>query len=174
MDDTARARLAARNVRIAEGEVSQFDEGADRLRYVELADGRHHAVSHLAVAPRFNARLAGVTGLGVEVAELTLFGQVAGRHVVTDAQGATSVAGVYAAGNVTSLTETVIGSAAPGLKTAAALNLDLITEDTQRAIAARAVPDVPRRAPASGKGRRPGGDDEPAPETDGLPQDVAS
>ncbi|MGW7262236.1 NAD(P)/FAD-dependent oxidoreductase [Streptomyces sp. NPDC054842] len=157
LDDTARARLAARDVRMMEGEVSQFDEGSDRLRYVELADGRRHAVSHLVVAPRFNARLAGVTGLGVEVAELTLFGQVAGRHVVTDAQGGTSVSGVYAAGNVTSLTETVIGSAAAGLKTAAALNLDLITEDTQRAIASKAVPDVSRRAPASGDGRRPGG-----------------
>jgi thioredoxin reductase len=73
-------------------------------------------------------------------AELQLFGQVAGSHVVSNPQGATSVAGVYAAGNITSLTETVIGAASAGLKAAAAVNLDLITEDTQRAIAASAVP----------------------------------
>jgi len=52
------------------------------------------------------------------------------------------VAGVYAAGNITSLTETVIGAAAAGLKAAAAVNLDLITEHTQRAIEASAVPGV--------------------------------
>ncbi|MFE9677092.1 hypothetical protein ACFYO5_23600 [Streptomyces sp. NPDC006259] len=51
----------------------------------------------------------------------------------------TSVPGVYAAGNLTSLTETAIGSAAAGLKAAAALDLDLITEDTRRAVAAQAV-----------------------------------
>jgi thioredoxin reductase len=37
------------------------------------------------------------------------------------------VAGVYAAGDITSPTETVIGAAAAGLKAAAAVNQDLIT-----------------------------------------------
>ncbi|MDL5199066.1 hypothetical protein [Streptomyces sp. ALI-76-A] len=95
-------------------------------------------MSNLVVAPLFTARLEGLAGLDIETAELRLLGQVAGRHVVTTAQGATSTAGVYAAGNVTSLTETVIGSAAAGLRAAAALNLDLITEDTRRAVEAAA------------------------------------
>lgn len=136
LDDTARARLAARGVRVVEGEVARLDVGEDRLRGVVLADGRRPEVSHLVVAPRFTARLEGLAGLDVETAELRLFGQVAGRHVVTTPQGATSAAGVYAAGNVASLTETVIGSAAAGLMAAAALNLDLLTEDTRRAVAA--------------------------------------
>ncbi|MGX1274400.1 NAD(P)/FAD-dependent oxidoreductase [Streptomyces phaeoluteigriseus] len=140
LDATAHARLAARKVQVVEGKVSRLDVQEDRLRGVELVDGRRSAVSHLVVAPRFTARTEGLTRLDVETAELSLFGQVAGRHVVTNPQGATSVAGVYAAGNVTSLTETLIGSAAAGLRAAAALNLDLITEDTQRAVAPDPVP----------------------------------
>ncbi|MGV2918395.1 NAD(P)/FAD-dependent oxidoreductase [Streptomyces alfalfae] len=139
-DDLARARLAARDVRVVEGRVSHLDADGDRLGGVVLADGRRTDVDRLVVAPRFTARLGGLDGLGLETAELRLFGQVAGTHVVTDPQGATSVAGVYAAGNVTSLTETAIGSAAAGLKAAAALNLDLITEDTRRTMAAAAGP----------------------------------
>ncbi|MEV2250537.1 NAD(P)/FAD-dependent oxidoreductase [Streptomyces sp. NPDC050147] len=83
LDDTARARLAARDVRVVEGEVSRLDIGEDRLRGVVLADGRRPEVSHLVVAPRFNARLEGLAGLHVETTELRIFGQVAGRHVVT-------------------------------------------------------------------------------------------
>ncbi|GGS52271.1 NAD(P)/FAD-dependent oxidoreductase [Streptomyces griseoviridis] len=142
LDDTARARLAARDVRVVEGEVSHLDVAEGPLRGVVLSDGRRSDVGHLVVAPRFTARLDGLDGLGLETAELQLFGQVAGSHVVSNPQGATSVAGVYAAGNVTSLTETVIGAAAAGLKTAAAVNLDLITEDTRRAVAAPAEPGV--------------------------------
>lgn len=144
LDDAARARLAARGVRVVEGRVARLDVREDRLRGVVLADGPRPEVSlgRLVVAPRFTARVEGLADLGVETAELRLFGQVAGRHVVTDPQGATSTPGVYAAGNVTSLTETVIGSAAAGLKAAAALNLDLITEDTRRAVAAATPPGV--------------------------------
>ncbi|MFJ9038824.1 NAD(P)/FAD-dependent oxidoreductase [Streptomyces sp. NPDC102406] len=138
LDDTARARLAARNVRVVEGEAVRLDVRDDRLRGVVLADGRCPEVSHLVVAPRFTARLEGLAGLDVETTELRLFGQVAGEHVVTTPQGATSTEGVYAAGNVTSLTETVIGSAAAGLMAAAAINLDLIAEDTRRGVAAAA------------------------------------
>ncbi|MFH8565740.1 NAD(P)/FAD-dependent oxidoreductase [Streptomyces sp. NPDC017988] len=143
-DDAARARLAARNVRIVEGRVDHLDVHEDRLRGVVLADGprREVGLSRLVVAPRFTARVDGLADLDVETAELWLFGQLAGSHVVTDGQGATSTPGVYAAGNVTSLTETAIGSAAAGLKAAAALNLDLITEDTRRAITAATPPGV--------------------------------
>lgn len=45
--------------------------------------------------------------------------------------------GVWAAGNVADPTETVIGSAAAGLRAAAAVNADLIAEDTRQAVEAR-------------------------------------
>ncbi|MFD3533250.1 hypothetical protein [Streptomyces sp. NPDC058664] len=91
---------------MVEGEVSYLDVGEGRLRDVVPADGRRSDIGNVVVAPRFTARLDGFGGLGVETAELQLFGQVAGSHVVTGPQGAASVAGVYAAGSITSLTET--------------------------------------------------------------------
>jgi hypothetical protein len=47
------------------------------------------------------------------------------------------------AGNVTDLRAQVISSAAAGLNAAAALNADLIAEDTRRAVAARRAPFSP-------------------------------
>ncbi|WP_030681843.1 NAD(P)/FAD-dependent oxidoreductase [Streptomyces cellulosae] len=136
LDDTARARLEARSVQVVEERVSELDVVDDRLAAVLLAQGRRVELTHLVVAPRFTARVAGLAGLGLEVTDWEMFGQVAGSYVAANPQGATSVAGVFAAGNVTSVTETVIGSAAAGLRAAAGLNLDLVTEDTQRAMAA--------------------------------------
>jgi hypothetical protein len=47
------------------------------------------------------------------------------------------VPGVWAAGNVADPTESAIGAAAAGLRTAHAINLSLITEVTETAVAAR-------------------------------------
>ncbi|MFH9610909.1 NAD(P)/FAD-dependent oxidoreductase [Streptomyces sp. NPDC017448] len=136
LDAHARARLAARSVQVVEGEVSALDVVGDRLVGALLADGRRVDLTHLVVAPRFTARVTGLSELGLAVTDWEMFGQVAGGYVAADPQGATAVAGVFAAGNVTSVTETVIGSAAGGLRAAAGLNLDLIREDTQRAMTA--------------------------------------
>ncbi|MEU7467534.1 NAD(P)/FAD-dependent oxidoreductase [Streptomyces sp. NPDC044984] len=136
LDDTARKRLEARSVRVVEGEVRALDVVDDRLAAVLLADGRRVDLTQIVVAPRFTARVTGLDGLGLDVTDWEMFGQVAGSFVAVNPQGATSVAGVFAAGNVASVTETVIGSAAAGLKAAAGLNLDLIAEDTRRAMTA--------------------------------------
>ncbi|MFF5772174.1 NAD(P)/FAD-dependent oxidoreductase [Streptomyces californicus] len=127
------ARLRVRGVRIAEGQVTGLVTGQDGLEAVELADGARVALTALVVAPRFVPRLGGLGELPIETAALELFGQDAGRYVVTNGQGATNVPGVYAAGNVSSLTETVIGAAGAGLRVAAAVNLDLINEDIRTA-----------------------------------------
>ncbi|MEV0227793.1 NAD(P)/FAD-dependent oxidoreductase [Streptomyces sp. NPDC050704] len=135
LDDTARARLNARSVDVVEGKVAALDVVDDRLAAALLTGGRRVDLTHLVVAPRFTARVTGLAGLGLEITDWEMFGQVAGTYVAANAQGATNVTGVFAAGNVTSVTETVIGSAAAGLKAAAGLNLDLIAEDTRRAVA---------------------------------------
>ena len=64
-------------------------------------------------------------------------GHVIGSSVAADPMGATAVAGVWVAGNVTNLAEQVIGSAAAGLRAAAAINIDLATEDAHAAVATR-------------------------------------
>lgn len=60
-----------------------------------------------------------------------------GTYIPTDPTGATEAPGVWAAGNVTRLTEQVIGAAAAGLMAASAINGALIAEDTRDAVEAR-------------------------------------
>jgi thioredoxin reductase len=62
-------------------------------------------------------------------------GHEIGRYIAVDPMGATSVPGVWAAGNVTNLTSGVINAAAAGVMSAAAVNADLSTEDTAAAVA---------------------------------------
>jgi thioredoxin reductase len=53
----------------------------------------------------------------------------AGEVVETDARGATAVLGVYAAGNVSDVSNQVLQAAAEGSRVAAAINADLADED---------------------------------------------
>jgi SAM-dependent methyltransferase len=62
-------------------------------------------------------------------------GSVLGSYVPADANGATTVPGVWVAGNVSDLSGQVITSAAAGLKAGGMINADLITEDTAHAVA---------------------------------------
>jgi thioredoxin reductase (NADPH) len=57
-------------------------------------------------------------------------------YVEGDAGGATAVPGVWVAGNVADPKAQVITSAAGGLAAAAAINADLVSEDTELAVAA--------------------------------------
>ena len=57
-----------------------------------------------------------------------------GEHAASDLMGASSVPGVWVAGNATDLMAQVAGAMAAGTRAAAALNMDLIAEDTARAI----------------------------------------
>lgn len=91
----------------------------------------------LVVQARFVARSAVLESLGLVPVAQEMGGEVIGTYIPTDATGATEVPGVWAAGNVTRLTEQVIGAAAAGLMAAGAINGDLIAEDTRTAVEAR-------------------------------------
>ncbi|MFE2378222.1 NAD(P)/FAD-dependent oxidoreductase [Streptomyces sp. NPDC059398] len=145
-------QLAARGIGVVDGEVTGVEVTADRLTGVVLAGGRVISRQALVVAPRFTARAGFLSGLGLEVTEQEMAGQVIGSYIAADPAGATGVPGVWVAGNVTSLTENVIGSAAAGMRAAAAINTDLITEDTRHAVDARRAPGL---APG-GTGQRAG------------------
>jgi thioredoxin reductase len=92
------------------------------------------------VSPRFVARGGLLASLGLEAAPVEMNGHVVGSAVAADATGATAVPGVWVAGNVTDLRAQVISSAAAGLAAAAALNADLIADDTRTAVAATRAP----------------------------------
>jgi thioredoxin reductase len=132
-----REQLAARDVVVVDGEVTELEVSGDRLTGVRLADGTVVARDALVVAPRFTARSELLAALGLAAVPQEMGGVVLGEAVPADAQGATAVPGVYVAGNVTDLRAQVIVAAAAGLTTAAAINADLIAEDTRRAVAAR-------------------------------------
>ncbi|MCQ4120463.1 NAD(P)/FAD-dependent oxidoreductase [Rhodococcus tibetensis] len=131
-------QLAARDICVVDGKLSGLTVVEDRLTGVRLHSGEEFACTAVVVAPVFTARADVLTTLGLEPVEQQMGGHVMGTYVESDAMGATAVPGVWVAGNVADLKGQVIGSAAAGLNAAAALNADLIAEDTRLAVAARA------------------------------------
>ncbi|RUP70089.1 Thioredoxin reductase [Streptomyces sp. NP10] len=130
-------QLAARGVAVVDGEVTGLEVADDRFTGVRLASGRVVPREALVVQARFTARSAVLESLGLKPVAQEMGGVVIGSYIPTDPTGATEVPGVWAAGNVTRLTEQVIGAAAAGLMAGGAVNGDLITEDTRLAVAAR-------------------------------------
>ncbi|TYR64879.1 NAD(P)/FAD-dependent oxidoreductase [Streptomyces parvus] len=130
-------QLAARGVAVVDGEVTGLEVVDDRFTGVTLASGRVVPREALVVQARFVARSAVLESLGLKPVAQEMGGVVIGSYIPTDPTGATEVPGVWAAGNVTRLTEQVIGAAAAGLMAASAVNGDLIAEDTRLAVAAR-------------------------------------
>ncbi|MGK8490517.1 NAD(P)/FAD-dependent oxidoreductase [Nocardia asiatica] len=124
-------QLAARGIAVVEGVVSTLEVVDDRLAGARLESGRVVPIAALAIAPRPVARDALLLGLGAEIAAHP---SGSGTHVVADAGGRTRAPGVWVAGNVTDLVAGVVQSAAGGVTAAAAINADLLAEDTRLAV----------------------------------------
>ena len=129
-------QLAARGITVVEGEVSALEVHDDQLVGVRLRSGDFVPRQAVAVSPRFTARAEVLRSLGLFTTDMEIAGSVIGSYVPADDNGATTVAGVWVAGNVSDPHAPVITAAASGLKTAAAINADLIAEDTAHAVAA--------------------------------------
>ncbi|MFG1694918.1 FAD-dependent oxidoreductase [Nonomuraea sp. NPDC049309] len=136
-DAEERERLDARGVTMVEGEVAGLIIEDGRLAGVRMADGREYHRRALTVASKVTANVGALARLGLETAEMEMSGHVVGTYVPVDAMGKTAVPGVWAAGNVTGPAEQVIGSAAAGVKAGAAINAELIEEETRALVAAR-------------------------------------
>jgi thioredoxin reductase len=125
-------KLAARSVKVVEGEVASVDAVDGVLTGLTLRQGSSFDVQALAVGTRMEARSALLESLGLNLQEHS---SGAGRLIETDAMGgATAVQGVYAAGNVSNLMAQVIAAAAEGVMTGARINADLIEEETLWAV----------------------------------------
>jgi thioredoxin reductase len=129
-------QLAARGIAVVDGAVAGLEIEDDRIVGVRLASGRVVPRQAVAVGPRFLARAEVLADLALPTAELTVAGHVVGTFVPADPTGATEVAGVWVAGNVADPMAQVIVAAAAGLKAGAAINADLVAEDTARAVVA--------------------------------------
>jgi len=78
-----------------------------------------------------------------------------GEFIPSDAAGLTDLPGVWVAGNVTDLSATVIGAAAQGVAAAAAVNADLVAEDTRLAVNERTGATLIQHAGMDGHGHTP-------------------
>jgi thioredoxin reductase len=126
-------QLAARGVQVVPGVVERLEIGDDRLRGVRLRDGRLIAREAIVVGPRMVAASPVLDSLGLRPVAHPLGSAVAETYEA-DPAGATAVKGVWVAGNVHDIQAQVISSASQGLAVAAALNADLVAEETQTAV----------------------------------------
>jgi SAM-dependent methyltransferase len=127
-------QLAARGIPVVEGRAVAVDVVGDRLAGVRLDDGRTLACQALVVSPRSSARAEFLAPLGLSPEPVLVGDFTLGTAVPADPLGATAVPGVWVAGNVTDLRAQVVSSAAAGLWAGAAINADLVGEDTARAV----------------------------------------
>jgi len=118
--------------------VAALETSGGRLSGVRLASGELVVREAVVVPPRFVANSDLLRGLGLEPVELEVNGHVFGTYVPSEPMGATSVPGVWVAGNVANLQAQVLAAAAAGLNAAGQINFDLITEDARRAVEAAA------------------------------------
>ena len=129
-------QMTARGITLVEGEVDGLEVTAGKLTGVRLRSGEVVPRQVVVVQPRFTAGADVLTALGLEPTVKQFEGHVIGSYVAADPMGATAVPGVWVAGNVADLFAQVISAAAAGLNAAAAINADLIAEDTRHAVAA--------------------------------------
>ena len=123
-----RHQLLARGIAIAEGVARQILVDSDRLCGVELDGNRTVACDALFVPPRFVPNSDLLAGLGCDLDD--------DGWPVADADGLTSVSGVWVAGNVTNARAQVITAAGEGSAAAIAINADLVEEDVRNAVLA--------------------------------------
>jgi thioredoxin reductase len=132
-----RTELLARAVGIVEGAIEQLViDDSDQLRGVQLHDGRIIARDALFVPPRFVPNNGLLVGLGCDVNDE--------GWVVVDNTGRTTVAGVWAAGNVVDPRAQVITAAGAGSAAAIALNADLVDDDGRAAVSVFDQGSLPR------------------------------
>lgn len=124
-----RARLGARGIAVVDGAVQRLLASDDRLRGVQLADGGVVERDVVFIRPAVRAHPDGPAAmLGCEL--------LAGGLVRTDAEGRTSVPGVWAAGNATDPRAQVITAAGEGSAVAIAINTQLVQGDVDIAVLA--------------------------------------
>jgi thioredoxin reductase/SAM-dependent methyltransferase len=130
VDESQIDELRAAGVEIVHGPVLRVVTEDGQVGGVELGDGTRLAADAVAVGPRFRARAEPFAGLGLRT---TPHPSGLGDYLETDATGATSVPGLYAAGNVTNPGQQVLEAAAHGSRVGAMISSSLADEDVRAA-----------------------------------------
>ncbi|GAA1695073.1 NAD(P)/FAD-dependent oxidoreductase [Kribbella yunnanensis] len=137
LTDAQWEELAARQIAVVQGRVEQVEVVDGKLTSVRLAGGKVIPRDALTVQTVLRSRAGFLIDLGLKTAVLEMAGSVYGDAIEVDAKGETAVPGVFAAGNVTDPMAQVLHAAGAGLRAGAAINGDLIAEETRLALAAR-------------------------------------
>jgi thioredoxin reductase len=121
------AQLAARKVRVEASPIAELQGAAPAMDGALLQDGRRVAIKALLVGTqvRMASPLAEALGCAFDDSP---FGPI----VRVDAWGATSVDGVYAAGDMARVPHSITFATASGVAAGIRLHSSLITEDAQR------------------------------------------
>ncbi|WP_078311077.1 MULTISPECIES: NAD(P)/FAD-dependent oxidoreductase [unclassified Mycobacterium] len=124
------AQLARRDIGVVDGPVTRLRITDDALTGVELETGATVPCEALVVATMVSARIDMLAPTGLTAQEMRLGNHLLGTYLPVT-RGATTVPGIYAAGNVTDIKAQVITSAAAGTEVAATINADLAVADAQ-------------------------------------------
>jgi thioredoxin reductase len=118
--------LDARGIAVVDGPVKRLIVTDDRLRAVQLVDGRAIPRAALFIRPALRPHRDGLAAaLGCEL--------LPGGLVRADADGRTSVPGVWAAGNAANPRAQVITAAGEGSAVAIAINTELVESAVEAA-----------------------------------------
>ncbi|HET7276058.1 MAG TPA: NAD(P)/FAD-dependent oxidoreductase [Longimicrobiaceae bacterium] len=121
VEPAAAADLARRGVMIEPAPVESLVGEGTNLSAIRLKDGREHPLEALFIGPpyRFSSDIAERLGCAIEAGPV-------GSTIIVDEMKSTSVAGVYAAGDITRMGHTVTFACADGVMAALAIHRSLI------------------------------------------------
>ncbi len=128
-------KLEAIGVRLLHGTPREVVVEDDRLVGLRLADGSVLERQAVVVASKPQVRADFLAPLGLTPEPFEMGGVVMGSVLRVDPTGATGVPGVYAAGNATDISMTLMASAAHGNRVGAFVNAELAAADADRAVA---------------------------------------
>jgi thioredoxin reductase len=137
LTEADREQLAARDITVVEGEVTGLEVTGDRLTGVVVDGSGVVACAALAVPTLMRARTDFLAGIGLSASEVRMGDALVGQAVSADPVGATSVPGVWVAGNVSRVSDQVIAAAAAGSMAGAMINFDLVAAETREAVERR-------------------------------------
>lgn len=131
-------KMAAIGVTIVHGTPQEVVTGdGDALVGLRLADGSVLERDAIVVASQPHVSVDYLGPLGIEPAPFEMNGVAYGSVVPVEPTGATSVPGIFAAGNATDISMILIASAAHGVRVGAWINAELANEEAAAAVAER-------------------------------------
>jgi len=133
IDEEARTLLQARGIRIRSEAIASVESANGIVTGIRTASGEDVELDAIVVASVVEARIGFLNGVGLAAADLVVDGHRIGSQLPASPMGATSVPGLWAAGNVTQPMATVVASAAAGQMVGAQVNAELAMEDARAA-----------------------------------------